>query len=80
MRRERTNGKEVEDEEEVEQKARERSIACLLKEKKSPQKSHLTKLRCTPSPRWTPLHSRQKKIPYETEAHEGMRAEQSTQT
>ena len=42
--------------------------------------THLTKLRCTPSPRWTPLHSRQKKIPYETEAQEGIRAEQSTQT
>lgn len=61
-------------EQEVEEEV-ERSSAL-----KKLQSDHLTKLRCTPRPRWTPLHSRQKKIPYETEAHDGIRAEQSTQT
>ena len=61
-----------------EMRQRGRAIDCF--EKKKTAVSHLTKLRCTPSPRWTPLHSRQKKIPYETEAQEGIRAEQSTQT
>ena len=56
------------------------SLSFEEKKNKLPFFSHLTKLRCTPSPRWTPLHSRQKKIPYDTEAHEGILAEQSTQT
>jgi hypothetical protein len=34
---------------------------------------------CTPSERWRPLHSRQKKMPYDTLAHCGPCAPQSTQ-
>ena len=40
---------------------------------------YLTKLICTPRPRWAPEHSRHKKMPYETEAHWGFLASQSAQ-
>ncbi len=40
---------------------------------------YLTKLRCTPSPRCLPLHSRHMNIPYDTDAHCGFLVLQSTQ-
>jgi hypothetical protein len=43
-------------------------------------RAHRTKLRCTPSPRCFPLHSRHMKHPYETEAHCGFLVSQSQQT
>ena len=36
-----------------------------------------TKEMCTPRPRCTPEHSRQKKHPYDTDAHCGLRVLQS---
>ena len=43
-------------------------------------RAYLTKLRCTPSPRCLPLHSRHMNVPYETDAHCGFFVGQSTQT
>jgi hypothetical protein len=40
--------------------------------------TRLTKLMWTPSPRCTPLHSRHRKMPYETDAHCGFLVLQST--
>ena len=42
--------------------------------------AHRTKLMWTPRPRCTPLHSRHMKMPYDTDAHCGLRVLQSTHT